>query len=1198
MGVSWTAEQQQVIELRDRNILVSAAAGSGKTAVLVERIITMITDTKAPVDIDHLLIVTFTNAAAGEMRERIRTAIEKKLEEDNENEHLERQLTLVHQAQITTIHSFCQHVIRNYFHLIDLDPSFRIGDEGELKLLKGEIIEDLIEAYYAKEETRFTDFIECYAPGKSDQEIGKLILQLYDFSMSSPWPIKWLKECCYTYEIESVSELCAAPWMKLLLDQIQSLLTDAAQKVQQALALAREPDGPYMYEEALQSDAALLAELMDADGYLSYSLKFAGALKFTALSRKKDEAVSDAKKEQIKALRDQMKKSLKGIQEQYFYASAEEIANDIHNSKAAMEMLVELTIEFSQQFKEKKREKNLLDFNDLEHLALEILIKEEEGQAVPTDAARQLAEQFEEVMIDEYQDSNLVQEYILGSVSRQQFGKNNVFMVGDVKQSIYRFRLARPELFMEKYDTYSIAESDKQKIELHKNFRSRSEVLDSVNVLFKKIMRKDLGNVEYDDNAALYVGATFPAFTAEQEPVDNKAEVILLDLDAEAEAVAEAYQDEDKAEATAIELEARMIGSRIKQMVDKAWVQDKQTGQYRTARYSDIVILLRTISGWADTFSTVLNEMAIPAFTGSQSGYFSAVEVQTVLALLKVIDNPKQDIPLAAVLHSPICGLSDEEMAKIKSSYPDQTFEAACLQYHGMEKLDRFFELLKDIRSRVPYTTIHELLWYIFKKTGYADYVSAMPDGAQRAANLNMLLEKAMAYESTSYRGLFNFVRYIEQLKKYDIDFGEANILGEEEDTVRIMSIHKSKGLEFPIVFAAGMHKRFNQQDSRSKLALHADLGIGCDFIDPVLRIKAPTLIKKLIQRQTVYENLGEELRVLYVALTRAKEKLILTGVVSKMEDKMQKWNNNLSFSDRAAAGCYLDWIMPALKGAEEELFAVKLCDMKDIAVAEAEKQLARLWSREQLLNWDTEQSYDLAARDRLEKAMQFHYPFEDSEEIYGKITVSELKTLQQSVDADDDYSMYQEPQVVPLIPNFIEEREVTGAALGTIYHRFLECLDYTSDVSAAAVKGQLQAVVKSGKLQETEAKQIKTVKILAFLQSDIGRRMRLAAEQNQLFREQQFVMGTPAKKIRENWTSEDMVLIQGIIDAYFYEGEDIILVDYKTDYVPGNDESFLIEKYGVQLNYYAEALERMTGKRVKEQIIYSFWLQKGLRNM
>lgn len=1214
MGVSWTKEQQQVIELRNRNILVSAAAGSGKTAVLVERILTMIMDRAHPVDIDRLLIVTFTNAAAGEMKERIRNAIGKKLAEEPGNIHLQRQLTLVHHAQITTIHSFCRHVIGNYFHTIDLDPNFRIGDDGEMKLLRNDVVEELLEDFYAKvrEDRRYLKFVESYATGKNDAGLADLIFTIYDFSMSYPWPLKWLEECRRAYEIEDVQGLEHAVWMRPLLENVGLLLEECEANVRQALEICRESDGPYMYEAALLDDLVTVQECQSAGTYVEYADAFCNLGAFSRLSAKKDAAVSEEKREQVKEIREQVKKYMKSLQEQYFYQSPEAMAEDIRESREQMEVLLGLAEEFHGRFAAKKRERNLLDFNDLEHMALEILVREEDGKAAPTDAAGQFADAFEEIMIDEYQDSNLVQEYILTSVSRRQRGVHNVFMVGDVKQSIYRFRLARPELFMEKYAAYTTEESLDQKVELHKNFRSRSQVLAGVNGIFRRIMAENLGNIRYDDAAALYPGAFFPEGGGE----DMDTEVLLLDLGAEEEAVEESGE-------TAVELEARMIGQRIQELVGKTQVLDKATGKYRPAQYRDIVILLRTVSGWADTMAGILGNMGIPAYTGSRSGYFSAVEIQTVLALLKVVDNPEQDLPLTAVLHSPIVGVTDRELAQIRSCCAEGTFSEVCRKYaeEGEDealkgKLKDFYEMLGDFRRRVPYTAMHELLWYILEKTGYGEYAAATPGGEQRRANLDMLAEKAMAYENTSYRGLFNFVRYIEQLRKYDVDYGEANILGEEEDTVRIMSIHKSKGLEFPIVFAAGMNKAFNRQDSRGKLALHPDYGIGCDFIDAELRIKAPTLLKKAIQRQFINDNLGEELRVLYVALTRAKEKLILTGA-AKLENRMKKWRHfygdTLPFGVRSEAGSYLDWVMPALLMQSQEQgfseteagmgidistpeasYAVRVLSIGDLAKEEALHQIKSRWTKETLLQWDTDCVYSEPMRIHLKAAFDAEYFWKDSMDIYGKITVSELKSMKQTADREGMYEVFTEPDVVPLLPKFVsEEQEAQGAAKGTIYHKFLENLDYSMGETVKDVGKQLARLCAEGKLTEKETEVIDVPKIVRFLRSPLGQRMKQAAAGGKLCREQQFVLGVHADEIRESWTGDDMVLVQGIIDAYFYEGDEIVLVDYKTDYVPEGRVGYLADKYGIQLEYYAQALERMTGKRVKERYIYSFWLQK-----
>lgn len=1277
--MEWTEEQKKVIELRDRNILVSAAAGSGKTAVLVERILSMVTDEKHPVDIDRLLIVTFTKAAAGEMKERIRDAIDRRLEEDSENEYLQRQLALLHNAQITTIDSFCQYVLKSYFHVIDLDPGYRVGEEGELKLLKRDVAEEIVEEAYAAGEESFHHCVECFAPGKSDRELEDLIMKLYEFSMSYPWPEKWLAGCAEVYEAESLEQLNGEAWMKGLTENVRVLLTDALGQTEEAIRIALQEDGPYMYEDALLSDRKLLEDMLGAESYLEFAGKFAGFGKLARLSGKKDVNVSEEKREQVKNIREQVKKTVTGIAEQYFYDPPQRILSDLKYSAPAIKKLLELAEQFLERFAAKKREKNLVDFGDMEHFALNILVEEKEGQIVQREAAKELAGRYEEILIDEYQDSNLVQELILTSVSKKYQGKNNIFMVGDVKQSIYRFRLARPELFMEKFDTYTLTDSPCQRIDLHKNFRSRSQVLAAVNFLFYQIMDKSLGNVDYNKEAALYAGARFPERSQEkgaageqygeggqpdaeagqmagpsglvpsecgQSPADDRGtpaghgsdcdvRMLLLDLGAEPEVVEEAGETER-------ELEARMIGREIQRMVGREEVLDKQTQTYRKARYSDMVILLRTVTGWGDTFAQILGSMGIPAFTGSRTGYFSAVEIQTVLALLKIIDNPCQDIPMAAVLSSPIGNLSAKELAMIKSSYPNKPFHEACRLYaleweerREAGKLRHFFELLEDFRKKVPYTPMHGLLWYVLEKTGYGRFASAMPGGAQRQANINMLVEKAIAYEAGSYRGLFNFIRYIETLKKYDVDYGEASFEGEAEDTVRIVSIHKSKGLEYPIVFAAGMGKRFNQQDTKSKLVLHPELGAGCDYIDPALRLRVPTLLKKVIQRQTQNENLGEELRVLYVALTRAKEKLILTASADKLEEKLKKWkqqaivpSRRLSFTTLSGASCYLDWIMPAilrhrsgtellhrygLDGVDTGLgmstagetdtvgvgaeLSVRIVLPGEIVMEEAARQLEGMYTKEELLNWDPEEICDREAKEQISSRLEAVYPYERNAQIHTAVTVSELKKRSQAPDEPDQPSsrrIFEEPVVVPLIPRFMQEEvEVSGAARGTVYHKVLENLDFNGGEAAE----QIAALKESGRLSLEEAEILDIRKIARFLSSPLGRRMAQAQERGQLYREQQFILGVDSAQVDPEWEAGEEILVQGIIDAFFYEKDGIVLVDYKTDFVQPGKEASLYEKYRIQLDYYALALERLKREKVKEKILYSFWLQKELRN-
>lgn len=1229
MGTKWTKEQQQVIDLRECNMLVSAAAGSGKTAVLVERIISRIMEEDHPVDIDRLLVVTFTNAAAAEMRERILTALEEKLEQYPDNIHLQRQVTLVHRARITTIHSFCLDVIRNYFHTISLDPGFRIGDEGELKLLRHDVLEELLEEAYTEADPEFLRFSESFAPGKSDQGLEDIILQLYDFSMGYPWPEQWRKECEKAYLLETEEDFWTSDWMKCLLRKITLQVEDMKVHLQDALAIAGDPDGPWMYAEALEQDMERVGLLEKCEDYGAFSQVFQNSGSFTSLSRKRDVNVSEYKKEAVKELRELVKKQWKKLEEDYFFASSHQMMEDMKQNYGVIRILTALTNQFQERYRLQKAEKNVVDFNDLEHFALEILLQERDGELTPSPVALEYAQNFQEIMIDEYQDSNLVQEILLGSVSKKSQGGHNVFMVGDVKQSIYRFRLARPELFMEKYRTYTKEAGENRRIDLHKNFRSRSQVLDAVNLIFRQIMMMEVGGVEYDADASLYPGAVFEEGN---EEAFLTPELLLVLPEKEA-----SEESEEENELSLQQLEAQAAGQRIREIVGKELVWDKEEKKYRFARYSDVVILLRTVTGWTENFVQVLGEMGIPVYAGASTGYFSTLEIKTVLAYLQVLDNPRQDIPLAAVLRSPIGKMTDEELAQIRIQSPDTDFYSCCVQFlkkgkndtstFAYEKLTAFWKMTEELREILPYTPMHLLLWKVLDVTGYGNYAAAMPGGAQRRANLEMLVEKAVAYENTSYRGLFNFIRYIEHLQKYEIDYGEASAAGETENTVRIMSIHKSKGLEFPIVLVCGMGKTFNQQDARSRLVLHPELGVGCDHTDLELRVKMPVLMKKVISRQIQEENLGEELRVLYVAMTRAKEKLILTGTVSKIEEKIQKWYReaktpkvNLSYSGIISAGTYLDWIMPALlrhKSGEallqqyelerlerspvyEEAGEYRICliSPEEQQQKEDAEEALRLERREDLKNIVSEQIYDPQTQEQLEMIFSKAYPYEKNYEIPGKITVSELKKMRSGEEIQETVMLVEEPEIVPLLPRFRqEEEEKSGAAKGTIYHSFLENLDFAGDFDTKFIETQLETMIKCGKILEDDARWISCRKIQMFLDSDLGRRMQQADRRKQLHREQPFVLGVPAAAVRKEWDAAEEVLVQGIIDAYFYEEGELVLVDYKTDYVPdGEDGSLLAKRYGLQLDYYQMALERLTGCRVKEKLIYSFSLNQTIQ--
>lgn len=1204
MGVMWTEEQKKVIDLRQRNILVSAAAGSGKTAVLVERIITMLTDAVNPVSVDRLLIVTFTEAAAAEMKERIRTAIEKKLEEYPDDAHLEQQATLIHNAQITTIHSFCLSVIRDYFHMIDIDPGFRIGEEGELRLLRQDVLEKLLEEHYDSGEREFLDFVSAYGGGRDDKKIEELILKIYEFSRSYPDAEGWLDACRKAYRVQTKGELESSIYVRLVCENVRRYLADAKKLLEQGLALCREADGPSAYEAALGSDSQMIGELLKLDSFEALNERMR-EISWMRLGANRDKNVSEEKASQVKMLRDEVKELVGDMISQYFYQDTEGFLEDLRLCAPQMEALAGLVREFSERFEAEKRKKEMIDFSDMEQYALQILTERDGDKFVPSAAAKEYQRQFAEIMIDEYQDSNLLQETILTSISTVSEGKYNVFMVGDVKQSIYRFRLSRPELFMEKFDTYSLEDGDRQRIDLHKNFRSRREVLDSINYIFRQIMTRGLGGIAYDDAAALYTGADYKE-NKSAKGNGNRTEVLVIDTDMEKTQKYDAISER--------ELEARVIAGRIRELMRDFQVVDKGTGQLRPLKYSDIVILIRSLRGFADTFTEVLMREGIPACAGTREGYFAAQEIGVLLDYLKVLNNRRQDIPLAAVLHSPFCGLTEEELAVVKNENHLLPFHQAVCKYReegrddGIRgKLEACLKQMDRFQKIAPYTPMHELLRKIFADTGYEDFMSAMPGGMQRRANLEMLIERAKSFESTSYKGLFHFIRYIEQLQKYNVDYGEAGIEDEQADTVRILTIHKSKGLEFPVVFAAGMGKRFNMQDVRSSAVLHVKLGVGLDAVDTLRRTKSPSIIKRIIQKEEALDSLGEELRVLYVAFTRAKEKLILTGTISNLEKKITSYGvirgqkpEELSFGLISRAVTYWDWILPSLMRLTEDI-PIRFCQVafEDIVREEAAEETASHIKRAVLENWDTEKEYEPKVRRMLEEQFGFRYPYEGGRTQRFKFTVSELKKraylAEAAAEAEDGELLYEEPDVVPLLPRFLkEEEELAGASRGTAYHRLLELLDFSLDYTEETILSLTGVFCSEGKMSEEMADCICVEDIMKFLKSPVGRRLKESAVRGGLKKEQPFVIGIDAKQVYPQEQEGEKLLVQGIIDVYFEEQDGLVVLDYKTDKI--YKEEKLAEKYHAQLDYYAQALEQMTHKKVKEKLIYSFTLGREIR--
>lgn len=1265
--MAWTEAQQKVIDARNKNILVSAAAGSGKTAVLVERIISMISEGDHPIDIDHLLVVTFTNAAAAQMRERIGKAIDKKLLLEPDNSHLQKQISLLQSAQITTIHSFCLNVIRNYFHHIDLDPSFKMADESEVTLMKSDVLADVLECWYEEGREDFHTFIESYSYSKSDQPVEDLVLQLYQFAMSNPWPREWILKMQEVFQIATLDEMDSTDWMKELLRYVKVVLADLALKNEEALRRCNEPGGPQAYITALLSDQDILDTLRTASSYQEYAELFTG-VSYTRLSSKKEEGVVQAKKDQVKELREEVKKGIKDLAGQFFYQSPEEMLADLQKVKEVMKVLFELTLDFMEAFAAKKEEKNLIDFNDLEHFALNILVEEKDGEKLPTRAAMELSELFEEILIDEYQDSNLVQETLLRSISREHVGLSNRFMVGDVKQSIYKFRLAMPELFLEKYKEYSTSETMdtgeinySQRIDLDKNFRSRKIVLDGVNLIFEQIMTEAVGGITYDEAASLKYGELFEELQGEgtattgdrSEEVmprisDNVELILVTEEDEEGNetnspafllhntqenADSSTAEDSEEAVYSKKELEAKAIAKRIRELVNPEtglMLFDRDTLAHRKAEYRDIVILLRSMTGWAELFVNTLMQEGIPAYADTGTGYFQTVEIMTLLNMLRIIDNPRQDIPFVGVLYSPMVGLTTTDLAMIRVSAANSSIYQAVKQYvaeggeNGLrEKLNLFLTNLEWFRSKVRHTPIHELIQEVLERTGYYYYVLAMPGGERRKANVDMLVSQAVRFEKGSYSGLFHFIRYIEKLHKYEVDFGEAATAGEQDNTVRIMSIHKSKGLEFPIVFVSGLSKQYNTQDLRSSIVIHAEYGVGPECIDSKLRTKIPTLLKKVIQKKIQIENLGEELRVLYVALTRAKEKLIMTGYLNSREEIKGK---EFSFFALSSAKSYLELILPAMYNRmDRSEFHISVLSKSQLLQEELIKQVSLHMDEEILRSIEPDQVYDQGIREEIKTRFNYSYPYQKDAGLRVKMTVSELKKLGQFIDEEHSENLYQNQITsstkeeakyeeitqpaslmqedssrgdIPnmIIPDFIRgtETTVTGTDRGTLYHKVLELLDLTKVCKEADLFQEFERMIQKNRISEEDIRKLKQDYIIRFIHSEVAGRMRKAQETGKLYKEKQFVIGIQASEIIEDKNSEELILVQGIVDAFFEEEGELVLLDYKSDIV--ENELQLKNRYQVQLIYYRKALEQILKKRVKEMIIYSLYLGKEIR--
>ena len=1214
MERKWTPAQKSAIDTRDCNVLVSAAAGSGKTAVLVERIISMITDPDKNIDIDRLVVVTFTKAAAAQMKDKIRKALDSMLDENPGDVNLLRQITLLNNAQITTIDSFCLWIIRNHFPEVNLDPGFRIMDEGEKKLIENDVLEDVLEEFYAEADEEFFNLVDAFGMGRDDSGLVSIIDKIYRFSRSNPWIDEWFDECMLVYDDETYDN----PAIKELYDSIKNTLFDYRDKYNRLVDICSEPAGPAAYTGALQSDLLGINEMINSQdfGELGRRIRI---FSFEALSRKKDAGADPDIKEYVKGQRKLFKDYIGRLNDKIFLKEDDGIFADMQGAGIQIRTLLKVAKVYAKRVSEVKREKGIIDFNDMEHLALSILVKKEDGKLVYTETADKLANRFEEILIDEYQDSNQLQEVILNAVSKTRLTgeNNNIYMVGDVKQSIYKFRLACPELFIEKYDTYGET-GDNVRIELQKNFRSRENVLECANDVFSHIMNKNFSGIGYDESVRLNAGFPYPEYSDSNygDEANKSTDVILI-------------SSENEEEATTRELEADRLAKLIEEIASSGVnVYDADENIYRPAEYRDIVILTRSVTGWADTFADALMDRGIPAYTDSSTGYFSVREIQVILSMLTIVDNPVQEISLAAAMMSYFGGFTAADLGLVRklgrehadknvhnNLYEHLKVVAALGEAGKMHEADvkqlsgkcaLFLAKLTEYRDKSSVESLYDLCWEIIYDSGYYDYVGTMPAGAQRQANLNVLLERAAGYGKSSYSGLFNFLRYIERLKKFDEDFAEGAASLDNENLVRIMSIHKSKGLEFPIVILAGAHKSINFMDATAPVLVDQNLGIAVDYVDLERRTKTPTIIKGAMARRIVRESISEEERLLYVAMTRAREKLIITGVVKDADKTLDKYRESakqleadgmLSFADSENIKNYLDMIMPVCLMDSDKLkgsFKVMVDDGEDseAGVSEAAKTENEADVADKDLNIQPEVSVGYPSLDELPEYVQA-----DNAAGRMKLTVSQLKAMQAEDDSEENAYMDESVKAAEIaersdesdsiVPKFISGEEVKLAAneRGSAYHRVMECLDYSVSVNINGVKADIERMLETGKMNELQVKSVNPWDIYTFVQSDTGRRVVNAMDNGSVRREQPFVFEYEGQ------------LIQGIIDLYFEEDGEFVLVDYKTDRVMKGEagEKELVKRYAIQLDYYAKALTQLTGKKVKEKIIYSFALGKEL---
>lgn len=1223
----WTKEQKRAIEEKGNNILVAAAAGSGKTTVLVERIIQKIIKNRT--NIDRLLIVTFTNAAASEMRERILNALYKEIDKNPLDTHLQRQIVLLNKANICTIDSFCLDIIKNNFFEIGIPSNFRIADSVELEILKQDAMEDLFEELYLEKNKEFEGLIDMYAGYRGDDTLKEIIFKIYNSIQSNPFPYEWLEEKIEEFNVESKinEDFSKSPWGNILIENYKNEIEDNINSLKVIKKRLEKYVELEKYCTVINNDIDLINDVLLSLNSWDEAYITSNNIKFKTWPS--DKKITTDLKNEAKSARDIIKEKYNKITKKTFIYNSKEAYEDIYEMYKTLKSLGNLVMKFARYFEERKLEKNIMDFGDIEHNALKILVqKNEEGNYIPSEIAEKLKDKFDEIAVDEYQDSNLVQEYILTSISNGR----NIFMVGDVKQSIYRFRQARPELFLNKYETYSNDNEQKDvkgvKIQLFKNFRSRKSVIDLTNLLFDNIMSKKLGDIEYDENEYLNYAANFEEPELENINYAGKAEVHIIDLknsdkieentyvddteDEFEEAIEDISKENRKLEKS--EIEAKYVASEIRKLVDSKYkVYDRNLG-YRDIKYKDIVILLRATNGISNIYEKELYNLGIPVYSDTGEDYLESLEIQRIISLLKVIDNPYQDIPLLTVMRSPIFDFSDDELTNIRLINRDVYFYKTmqeALENNDIEektknKIKNLMHSINKWREEEKYLELNELIWKIYIDTGYYSYVGLTKNGELKQANLKLLFEKAKDFEKVSFKGLFNFIKYLERIKSSNTDMNSAKIIGENENVVRIMSIHKSKGLEFPVVFLCRSDKNINMRSLNENILLDNEIGIGPKYINFERKIEYNTAAREAIRLKSKNDSISEEMRILYVALTRAKEKLIIVGVKNKYEKDLNEKKEFLNIYEKQQNGrinhllikkymSYLDWIELVYLNNIDNIN--DYLEMKVINEEEIKTEVDN-YTKIDKLSFDKDKNLD-----NLDEILNWKYKYLNDTLIPSKTSVTKLKELINLRNEDNlrfqkDITKYENSKienksnsVLDIIPNFMKSNKITAAQKGTIMHLCLQKLDLKREYTKPEIIEFINKLVSESLITEEEKNIIDINKIKKFIDSDLAKRIRKAKI---IEKEKPFYTYIKANELYDNSTDEN-ILVQGIIDLYFTEESDnIVLVDYKTDYV--NDENELSEKYKVQLKIYKDALEKSLDKQIKDTFIYSVHLGREIK--